>query len=71
MSGAESSICEILEGASGFEVSDAGAETVEELKGDSWVGAAVEGLGNGILVRKLGRQSGKVDCGSECSDRKG
>lgn len=39
-----------------FEVSDAEADRLEELEGDSWVGATVEGLGNGILLAK---RSGK------------
>lgn len=65
----ESSICEIVEDGSVFDVSDAGADNVEELEGDSWVGAAAEGVGSGMLVggwigicasgldRKLGGQN--------------
>lgn len=52
MSGAESSICEMVEDGSVFDVSDAGADDVEELEGDSWVGAAVEGVGSGMLVEE-------------------
>ena len=50
MAGAESSICEMVEDGSVFDVSDTGADNVEELEGDSWVGAAVNGVGSGMFV---------------------
>ena len=44
-----------------FEVSDAGADKLDELEGESWVGAAVEGLGNGILLWKLNENYVEVE----------
>ena len=50
MAGAESSICDMVEDGSVFDVSDTGADNVEELEGDSWVGAVVNGVGSGMFV---------------------
>lgn len=40
----------MVEDGSVFDVSDTGADNVEELEGDSWVGAAVNGVGSGMFV---------------------